>query len=245
MPDLMHHKYVVRDGKAVWTGSLNWTDDSWTHEENVVAVVHSDGVAAAFARDFGDIWNSGLVQDSGDFDPPPATVGGAMVRTWFAPGRGRRLSHRIATAIGRATRRVRVASPVLTAGPILGTVADVAAEGRVDLAGVLDATQMREVLGQWHGNPGVSWKRVALQSLLSGAAFSGKPSTAWRPDATHDYMHAKVTVADDIVFIGSYNLSSSGEENAENVLEITDPSLAERMAAFVDGLRRRYPPLRL
>ena len=37
------------------------------------------------------------------------------------------MAHRIATAIGRAERRVRIASPVLTAGSILGTVADVAA----------------------------------------------------------------------------------------------------------------------
>ena len=27
IPDLMHHKYVVRDGESVWTGSANWTDD--------------------------------------------------------------------------------------------------------------------------------------------------------------------------------------------------------------------------
>jgi phosphatidylserine/phosphatidylglycerophosphate/cardiolipin synthase-like enzyme len=58
-------------------------------------------------------------------------------------------------------------------------------------------------------------------------------------------MHAKVTVADDIVFVGSYNLSSSGQDNAENVLEVTDPALADRMAAFIDGLRRRYPALTL
>ena len=25
---LMHHKYVVRDGTAVWTGSTNWTSDA-------------------------------------------------------------------------------------------------------------------------------------------------------------------------------------------------------------------------
>jgi len=30
VPDLMHHKYVVRDGSAVWTGSTNWTGDSWS-----------------------------------------------------------------------------------------------------------------------------------------------------------------------------------------------------------------------
>ena len=56
-------------------------------------------------------------------------------------------------------------------------------------------------------------------------------------------MHAKVTVADDTTFLGSFNLSRSGETNAENVLEITDAALAERMAAWIDGLRARYPPL--
>jgi phosphatidylserine/phosphatidylglycerophosphate/cardiolipin synthase-like enzyme len=50
-----------------------------------------------------------------------------------------------------------------------------------------------------------------------------------------------VTVADDIVFLGSFNLSHSGEQNAENVLEIADAALAERLAGFIDGIRGRYP----
>ena len=50
-------------------------------------------------------------------------------------------------------------------------------------------------------------------------------------------MHAKVTVADDTVFVGSFNLSRSGEMNAENVLEIHDPG-ARRADG---GLRRRGP----
>jgi phosphatidylserine/phosphatidylglycerophosphate/cardiolipin synthase-like enzyme len=54
-------------------------------------------------------------------------------------------------------------------------------------------------------------------------------------------MHAKVTVADDTVFLGSFNLSRSGEENAENVLELADAALAERLAAWIDDLRVRYP----
>ena len=54
-------------------------------------------------------------------------------------------------------------------------------------------------------------------------------------------MHAKVTVADDVVFLGSFNLSRSGEMNAENVLEIADAELAERLAAWIDTLRARYP----
>jgi phosphatidylserine/phosphatidylglycerophosphate/cardiolipin synthase-like enzyme len=54
-------------------------------------------------------------------------------------------------------------------------------------------------------------------------------------------MHAKVTVCDDVVFAGSFNLSRSGELNAENVLEIADARLADRMAAFVEELCARYP----
>jgi phosphatidylserine/phosphatidylglycerophosphate/cardiolipin synthase-like enzyme len=55
-------------------------------------------------------------------------------------------------------------------------------------------------------------------------------------------MHAKVTVTDDYVFTGSFNLSHSGEVNAENVLEIRDAGLASRLATFVDDIRGRYPP---
>jgi phosphatidylserine/phosphatidylglycerophosphate/cardiolipin synthase-like enzyme len=77
--------------------------------------------------------------------------------------------------------------------------------------------------------------------VLGQAPFSGKLSTPYSPSSVHDFMHAKVTVADDTVFVGSFNLSHSGERNAENVLEIADPALAEELAAFVDGIRARYP----
>ena len=54
-------------------------------------------------------------------------------------------------------------------------------------------------------------------------------------------MHAKVVVADDTTFLGSFNFSRSGERNAENVLEIRDQAIADRVAEYVDGLRARYP----
>ena len=36
-------------------------------------------------------------------------------------------------------------------------------------------------------------------------------------------------------------MSRSGEQNAENVLEVQDAALADALAAFVDGVRARYP----
>ena len=64
-PDLMHHKYVVRDGASVWTGSTNWTDDSWSREENVIVVVDSEGVAERYAEDFAQLWDLRSVRRSG------------------------------------------------------------------------------------------------------------------------------------------------------------------------------------
>ena len=241
VPDLMHHKYVVRDGRAVWTGSTNWTDDSWTREENVIAVVASEALAADYTRDFEQIWATGIVQDTGDVTSGPVDVGGIRVRAWFSPKRGEALAQRISDRIARARRRVRVASPVITSAPVLGTLAEVAADGRLDLAGVVDATQMREVFVQWRANGNAAWKIPLVEAVLAHAPFSGKQSTPWGQGDVHDFMHAKVTVADDDVFVGSFNLSHSGEQNAENVLELRDAKIADRLAAFVDEIRERYP----
>ncbi|MFY9579063.1 MAG: phosphatidylserine/phosphatidylglycerophosphate/cardiolipin synthase family protein [Gaiellaceae bacterium] len=244
-PDLMHHKYVVRDGAAVWTGSTNWTDDSWTREENVIAILESAPVAARFGEDFEQLWKTRDVERSGKVDSSPVDVDGKPVRTWFSPKRGEKLAHQIARGIASAERRVRIASPVITSGPILGTLAEVAADGKVDLAGIVDATQIAEVLGQWKANGNATWKTPALRFVLDRATFTGKRSTPYAPGAVHDYMHAKVTVCDDTVFAGSFNLSHSGEQNAENVVEVEDAALAEQMAAFIDEIRAKYEPLKL
>jgi len=58
-------------------------------------------------------------------------------------------------------------------------------------------------------------------------------------------MHATVTVVDDVVFVGSFNLSHSGELNAENVLEISDAALANQLADYIDGIRAKYPAVTL
>jgi phosphatidylserine/phosphatidylglycerophosphate/cardiolipin synthase-like enzyme len=244
-PDLMHHKYAIRDRASVWTGSTNWTDDSWSREENVIVTVESKTLAARYEQDFEQLWTKRDVEKSGRVDTSAVDVGGVPVRPWFSPKRGEKLAQEIATQLGAADHRVRVASPVITSGPILGTLAEIAADGNVDLAGVVDATQIREVLHQWHLNGNATWKQPALRFLMERGNLTGKPSTPYAPGAVHDYMHAKVTVCDDYVFVGSFNLSHSGEQNAENVLEFRDAALADRMAAYIDSVRALYPPLRL
>jgi phosphatidylserine/phosphatidylglycerophosphate/cardiolipin synthase-like enzyme len=240
IPDLMHHKYVIRDSESVWTGSLNWTDDSWSRQENVVAIVHSPAIAKAFTLDFDQLWTTGDVARTGFVDPRWDDG----VRVWMTPGHGEDVSIRIAKLIRRSRKRVRICSPVITTGPVLGTLAQVISDRSVDLAGCVDATQIREVVHQWRANQNVSWKLPLLQHVMAGP-FTGKNSTPYGDGTVHDFMHAKVCVCDDTVFVGSFNLSRSGERNAENVLEIEDAAIADELAAFVDQVRAKYGPVEL
>jgi phosphatidylserine/phosphatidylglycerophosphate/cardiolipin synthase-like enzyme len=241
VPDLMHHKFMIRDSASVWTGSMNWTDDSWSRQENVVAIVHSEAIAKAYDLDFGQLWTTGDVEQTGFVDP---RWDDHVVRGWFTPGHGEDLSARIAKVIRRARKRVRICSPLITTGPVLGTLAQVIADGTVDVAGCVDATQVREVIQQWRANLNVSWKLPLLQQVMAGP-FTGKVSTPYGDGTVHDFMHAKICVCDDTVFVGSFNLSRSGERNAENVLEIQDAAIADRLAAFVDTVRSKYGPVKL
>jgi phosphatidylserine/phosphatidylglycerophosphate/cardiolipin synthase-like enzyme len=241
VPDLMHHKYVVRDDEDVWTGSMNWTEDSFSRQENVVVTASSLELATRFTANFDELWERGSVERSGFVDTTPVPVGTQEVRTWFTPGHGEGLSHRIAKAISKARRRVRICSPVITTAPVLGSLAQAISESRVDVAGCVDRPQIGGVIHQWGVNGNASWKLPLLERVLA-APFSAKPSTPWEAGGSlHDFMHAKLTVADDTVFTGSFNLSRSGEQNAENVLEVKDAALAERLAAYVDEVRAQYP----
>ena len=240
--DLMHHKFVVRDDAAVWTGSTNWTLDDFGAEENVIVRVDSRAIADAYSAVFAELWATRQIDGTGDHEPAFHPVGDAQVRPWFCPGRGRALSHRMADRVTTARRRVRVASPIITAGPVLSALS-VAARGRADVSGIVDISQTARVLGQW--NEGVpTWKGPVLEQVLLECGFAGKASSEdyGRPGSVRDTMHAKVLVADDAAFVGSFNLSRSGEANAENVLEIEDAAIADRLAAWIDELRLRYPP---
>ncbi len=249
VPSLMHHKYVIRDtgtsAAAVWTGSTNWTNDAWTREENIILRVDGEAIAREYQLDFEPLWTAGRVEATGKIDPEAVDLvyAGHPVgaRAFFSPGRGRQMAHLVAEHLGRARRRIRICSPVITAGPILGTLAELAERDRhLDIAGIYDRTQMAEVLQQWRQEPHAAWKGPAFEAIAARFPFASKVSTPYAPGRVHDYMHAKVTVVDNAVLTGSYNLSHSGEENAENLLELYSRPLADLFADYVDRLAARY-----
>lgn len=242
LPRLMHHKYLVRDARTprgtVWTGSTNFTDDSWTLQENNIIRVRSPELCTYYETDFQQLWDRGDIGTTGARDTGTVSLGATSVHVAFAPGEGRAIDHEVGHRLAAAHRRLKICSMLITSGCILGALADALHHGRLrEYGGIFDRTQMESVFDQWKDTP-TAWKIGAFQQISRGLA--AKRSRPYTPSTPHDFMHNKVVVADDTVVTGSYNLSHSATENAENVLVVHDPQLADRYSAYIDGLVKRY-----
>ncbi len=261
---LMHSKYIIRDGTtpaaAVLTGSANFTNDAWSAQENnIIIFEQAPELARFYENDFGEMWQSGQIANSGRDDTGAVTVDGIDVRVAFSPGQGRQIDADITHMIGSAQRRLLVACMVISSGTVLGAIAD--RTHRVDeFAGIFDETQMRQVLRNWTrwqsqgqqpGETSAAPARARARSATSqGKAdlfnaiaplMHAKHSTPYTPTGIHDYMHDKLAVCDDTVVTGSYNFSTNATRNAENVVMISSPELAEIYATYVRALTRIYP----
>jgi phosphatidylserine/phosphatidylglycerophosphate/cardiolipin synthase-like enzyme len=239
---IMHHKYVIRDGAlgtaSVWTGSTNFTDDAWTHQENNIITVANRQLAAGFERDFDQLWTTRALPGTGVGDGGQAAVGHATVGWTFAPGEGPAIDHRLAALVAGATSRVRVASMVLTSRSILHALVDAAARG-VQVTGIYDAGQMGPIVRQWRSSAHGAATADLFESVAAHLAH--KRSAPYSPTGIHNFLHDKVLVLDEAtVATGSFNLSSNATRNAENSLVITDPAIAHRYATSIDTLVATY-----
>jgi phosphatidylserine/phosphatidylglycerophosphate/cardiolipin synthase-like enzyme len=93
---------------------------------------------------------------------------------------------------------------------------------------------------QWAENGVSGWKIDTFRSIVAAVRFGAKPSTPYSPTSVHDFMHAKILVADDYVYAGSFNLSHSGEQNAENVVQFESAAVADMCVAFIDRVAAKY-----
>ena len=268
---LMHSKYIVRDGTlpsaAVLMGSTNFTNDAWSlQDNNIVVFEQAPELARFYSNDFGEMWESGKIANSGRDDTGTVSVDGIPVTVAFSPGQGRQIDTDIASAIGTAQDRLLVASMVISSGAVLGALVD-RAHRVAEFGGVFDGPQMAGVMKDWarvsqpaggklQGQEGAS--RAPL-GQVRGAASSGKAqlfaavapllyakqSEPYGAKTPHNFMHDKLAVCDDTVVTGSFNFSSNATRNAENVVMIKSQEVADVYAAYVEQLETLYPQMGL
>jgi phosphatidylserine/phosphatidylglycerophosphate/cardiolipin synthase-like enzyme len=242
---LMHNKYIVRDassaGAAVFTGSSNYTNDSWGLQDNNLLCLRSQQLASYYVRDFTDLWSRGKIVDSiGYRDAGTVHVNDVPVTIAFTPGESPAVLKEIVGAIAAARNRLYVASVVLSSGPILAALSEAIDRG-LPLGGLYDGPQMDQVERQWKAaNVGAdkvnTWHKVARHLVRKNSI----PFDRQNPSQPHNFMHNKLVVADQIVVTGSFNLSNHAMGNAENVLLIRDAAIADSYADYIQRLISRY-----
>ena len=241
---LMHSKFIVRDRASVWTGSTNLTTDAFTLMENNILEIDSTALAGAYGQDFEQLWEKENFENTGNIHtaPVPLAYAGqaAEARVLFSPGCGLEIDTEIARRVRAAQRRVRICSLLINSGTLINELGHLLQEGRVRVDGIYDRTQMADVYVQWQEVPSNRWKIPALHDIIARAGLAGKNSTPYSPTGRHDFMHNKVLVIDNTVITGSYNFSRSAQFNAENILFIESPALANTYSDYIDHLKAKY-----
>ena len=243
---LMHNKYIIRDiasaDAALFMGSANFTNDSWSLQENNILFFHSQPFATFYSKNFEELWSRGKVADNTSYnDKGTVDIGGVSVSVAFTPGEAQAIVNQMVEVIQNAEHSVQIASVVISNRAILTALIAVLDAGK-QLSGIFDGPQMDTVIAQWkEGHP--DDPRIAQWTRIS-AVLNRKnsiPYSSTIPNQPHNFMHNKLIVADDNVITGSFNLSRHAMGNAENVVLIKNKDVADAYRAYLAQIMALYP----
>ncbi len=231
---LMHNKFIIRDGKTVWSGSGNFTIGGLHLQDNNYFVIESPKAAAAYQQIF-----DGLKQIShGPAITPSSLTLGDVKLTIFSSTQAKEVEG-IETDVVKAlkgAKTVRIMAMLISDPGILQALFDLRKQ---DIKGVLDPHEMKQVMkpphGQSHVDPKLFW-------FANGdPRFVAALSHAFSKNDQNDFMHNKVMVINNkTVVTGSYNFSENAERNDENMVIIESPVIAAAYTRYFDALFKQY-----
>jgi phosphatidylserine/phosphatidylglycerophosphate/cardiolipin synthase-like enzyme len=205
---LMHNKFVVIDQSAVWTGSMNFTENDAYRNNNNYLAVSSPQLAENYTREFDEMfvrYEFGLAS-AADTPHPLVTVNGTRIENYFAPEDG--AAAHILAVLKSAKTSIYFMAFSFTRADFADALIERARAG-VTVQGVIEKRQIQA------GGDG-AWKALTQAGLDV------------RQDGNRYNLHSKVFLIDQaIVVTGSYNFTQSAEtKNDENVLIIHDADMA-------------------
>ena len=112
----MHHKFLVVDGRAVWTGSTNMTWNAFARNNENSLLLPSPTLAQGYAREFEALFGG---QKEGLGQPVAFALEGVEGVAYFSPRGGRLAREALLKRLSEAQREVLVAAFVLTDREVL------------------------------------------------------------------------------------------------------------------------------
>jgi len=214
---IMHHKFAVRDGEDVWTGSWNYTTDDTYRLNNNAVRLRSPELARRFADEFELMFSQRKFGPArGRATPaPPVQIGSARVQALFAPENG--VATRIADRIKQASTSVGFLAFSFTHDGIGSSVIGRAQAG-VPVVGVFERTGSETRFSEFG-----AMKQAGLEVYQDGSPY---------------VMHHKVFVLDgQTTIFGSFNFSDGADtQNDENCLIVDDPAFTAQFSQEVDRM---------
>ncbi len=204
----MHNKFTVIDGKQVWMGSWNYTNNCTFRNNNNAMVFDSPQLAANYTAEFEEMFVDG---EFGPTSPqnvryPEVTVDGVRVENYFA-SEDKSITPRIAELVRGARQSIYFMAFAFTDDDIAQAMLERSRKG-VTVRGVME---QRNAEGS--GSEFAVLKQAGIDIL---------------PDGNPYVMHHKVIIIDEaIVITGSFNFSgSAAKNNDENLVIVHSPEIA-------------------
>jgi phosphatidylserine/phosphatidylglycerophosphate/cardiolipin synthase-like enzyme len=199
-PGLMHHKFLVVDGRAVWTGSFNTTDNGAFKNDNNAIVISSPRVASLFTAEFNKLFERREFGRKAGWQRPAPAVrmpDGTEVRVLFSPEND--VVGAIIQEIQRAQQAIRFLAFSFTHDGIAQAMLGKMRQG-VSVQGVLET-------------------RGSDTPTSELGRFQKARLEVWQ-DTNPYLMHHKVILIDrDTVMTGSFNFSrNAADSNQENLV---------------------------
>lgn len=222
---IMHDKFVVVDGQAVWTGSWNFTtNDAYRYNNNGLQI-QSPELARNYTVTFEKMFDDKL------FGPkrkpggttPKLTIGGVAVENYFAPED--KVADKIIARLSKASKTIDFMAFSFT-DDNMGKALLERAKAGVTVRGVFENTGSETQFSEYG-----ALKKAKLDVWQDGNPY---------------LMHHKVFIVDgQTVIFGSFNFSANAnEENDENLLIVDEVALAQAFTAEFQRVyeQAKHPP---
>jgi phosphatidylserine/phosphatidylglycerophosphate/cardiolipin synthase-like enzyme len=215
---IMHNKFMVVDGAAVWTGSWNFTENDTYRLNNNAIQIASRELAQNYTAEFEKMF---VQRKFGPNKPagvphPSLTIGGVEVENYFAAEDG--VAAKITDRLAQAKQSIHFMAFSFT-NDAIGTAMLARAEAGVSVAGVFEKTGSETQYSEYG-----KLRKAKLDVLQDGNPY---------------VMHHKVIIIDGrTVIFGSFNFTSNADnDNDENLLIVDDVALAKAFEAEFQRVR--------
>ncbi|MEJ5313797.1 phosphatidylserine/phosphatidylglycerophosphate/cardiolipin synthase family protein [Anaerolinea thermophila] len=219
---LMHNKFIVIDGKTVWTGSLNLTYGGLTNDENNLVRIESPDLAERYTEEFNEMFEEDLFGGGTPLGERSAlTLNGNRAWLYFSPEDVP--SQAILERIQQTQTSINMLAYAFTLNDLRDALLESAHRG-LDVRIVFDAGQSTATGSEYQ-----TLKNAGLDVRLDGSS---------------GLMHHKVIILDGkTVIFGSYNFTRSADvNNDENVLIVENAELAKQFTRTFERIYTQAQP---